>query len=101
MFVNLPLVLAAIAVGADAATSYKVKETVHAHPVLSGWTKLHPAPADHTIHLRIGLKQSGIEDIRGHLEKSSDPFHALYGSHLTAEEVDRLSAPTGASLDAV
>ena len=43
---------------------YVVKET---HPVPSQWQKLAPAPKDHMIHLRIGLKQSQFNELERHL----------------------------------
>ena len=48
-----------------------------------GW-ELHSLPsADHPINLKIGLKQSKIDDLISTLYKISDPLHEDYGKYLT------------------
>jgi tripeptidyl-peptidase-1 len=49
--------------------SYKVKESIH---VPRGWTRSGPAPTNHTIHLRIGLRQSNFATLEQHLLEVSD-----------------------------
>lgn len=78
--------------------NYKVKERT-APP--RGWQKISSAPADHIIHLRIGLPQSRFDELERHLYEISDPFHSRYGQHLSKAEVEELVAPHGASLDLV
>ncbi|KAF9450674.1 subtilisin-like protein [Macrolepiota fuliginosa MF-IS2] len=58
-----------------------------------GWQKISTAPADHIIHLRIGLPQSNFKELERHLYEVSDPFHSRYGQHLSKAEVDALVAP--------
>ncbi|PCH42074.1 tripeptidyl peptidase A [Wolfiporia cocos MD-104 SS10] len=77
---------------------HKVKETINPP---RGWTKVKPAPADHTIELRIGLPQSNFALLEQDLYQVSDPFHERYGAHLSKEEVDALIAPQAESVDLV
>lgn len=44
--------------------AHKVKESVSPP---RGWTKAAPAPADHTIELRIGLPQPNFSELERHL----------------------------------
>ncbi|KZV92013.1 subtilisin-like protein [Exidia glandulosa HHB12029] len=50
-------------------------------------------PADHTINLRIGLKQNKIDVLIEQLYEVSDPTSASYGKHLSKEQVEALVAP--------
>lgn len=46
--------------------------------------EVHSAPAgDHPITLKIGLKQSRIDELIDNLYQVSDPFHERYGQHLS------------------
>lgn len=48
-----------------------------------GW-EMHSVPAsDHPITLKIGLKQSRIDDLIETLYEVSDPLHPNYGQHLS------------------
>ena len=48
-----------------------------------GW-EVHSAPSgDHPITLKIGLKQSRIDELIDTLYQVSDPFHEKYGQHLS------------------
>ncbi|OBZ70390.1 Tripeptidyl-peptidase sed2 [Grifola frondosa] len=78
--------------------AHKLKETV---PPPRGWTKLRPAPADHTIELRIALPQPNFSVLEKHLYEVSDPFHERYGEHLSKEEVEALVAPHDESIHLV
>lgn len=69
--------------------------------VPKGWELQGPAPADHTMDMRIGLKQDKIEQLISTLYEVSDPAHHKYGAHLTAEEVNALVAPHPDSVDLV
>ncbi|THH10355.1 hypothetical protein EW145_g1384 [Phellinidium pouzarii] len=61
--------------------------------VPSGWV-IHSDPSpDHTLDLRIGLKQDKFEELVDHLYQVSDPSHERYGAHLSKEEVEALVAP--------
>lgn len=52
-----------------------------------GFTKQTPAAADTPIQLRIALKQSDPEGLEKIAMDVSTPGNALYGQHLTKEEV--------------
>ena len=41
--------------------------------VPKGWEAIGPAPSDHRLTVRIGLKQGGIDDLIAHLYAVSDP----------------------------
>ncbi len=46
--------------------------------------EVHDAPSgDHPITLKIGLKQSRIDELIDALYQVSDPFHEKYGQHLS------------------
>lgn len=77
---------------------FRLKESI-APP--RGWQKISAAPADHIIHLRIGLPQSKFDELERHLYEVSDPFHSRYGQHLSKAEVDTLVAPPKESLELV
>lgn len=53
------------------------------------------------IPLRIGLKQSNIQDTYAQLMKVSDPSSGDYGKHLTVDEVDSMYAPSSQTILAV
>lgn len=40
------------------------------HPAPRAWANLGPAPAEHTIHLTIGLSQSRFKELERHLYES-------------------------------
>ncbi|KAF4302378.1 putative tripeptidyl-peptidase 1 precursor [Botryosphaeria dothidea] len=77
---------------------YGIKEKFH---VPRGWSRLGPAPAEHVINLRIGLKQGQFAELEKHLYEVSDPSHERYGQHLSADEVNELIKPTDQTLDLV
>ncbi|KZP13756.1 subtilisin-like protein [Athelia psychrophila] len=66
-----------------------------------GWELRGAAPADHSMSLRIGLKQGRMDELIQQLYEVSDPAHAKYGQHLSLEEVNALVAPHPDTLDAV
>lgn len=43
-----------------------------------GWEYHSPAPADHSLDLRIGLKQDKIDELISSLYEVSDPSHSRY-----------------------
>ncbi|KXN92351.1 Tripeptidyl-peptidase sed3 [Leucoagaricus sp. SymC.cos] len=97
----LALVLAS---GAFAAPNPEITRSFHVKEVSvapRGWRKIAPAPANHIIHLRIGLPQSNFAELERHLFEISDPFHPRYGQHLSKAEVEALIVPKKASLDLV
>ncbi|KAF7976380.1 hypothetical protein HWV62_6953 [Athelia sp. TMB] len=69
--------------------------------VPSGWELQGPAPEEHLINLRIGLKQDKLDDLIASLYEVSQPQHPKYGQHLSVEEVNALVAPHPDTLDLV
>lgn len=65
------------------------------------WTHLGSPPDNHSIRLRIGLKQSNIDSLIDHLYQVSDPDHTRYGQHLSKEEVENLVKPAPESVEHV
>ena len=56
----------------------------HAWQQIPADWEVHDAPAaDHPITLKIGLKQSRIDELIDSLYQVSDPFHERYGQHLS------------------
>ncbi|KDQ50709.1 hypothetical protein JAAARDRAFT_185905 [Jaapia argillacea MUCL 33604] len=66
-----------------------------------GWKLQGPAPADHKLAMRIGLKQDKLDELISALYTVSDPTHGNYGQHLSKEEVDALVAPHPDSMELV
>ncbi|KAF4631648.1 hypothetical protein G7Y89_g6475 [Cudoniella acicularis] len=81
-----------------ARTAYNVKEV---HNVPRKWKNIGRAPADHRLHLQIGLKQDNFDELDRHLYEVSDPEHTRYGQHLSFEEVNELVKPKDETLDLV
>ena len=54
----------AFATPLGARSAYSVKET---HNVPSKWTALGRAPANHKLHVKIGLKQERFDELERHL----------------------------------
>ncbi|KAF5363394.1 hypothetical protein D9756_000249 [Leucocoprinus leucothites] len=82
----------------EVSYNYRLKESI---TVPRGWSKVAAAPAEHVIHLRIGLPQSNFAELERHLYEISDPFHSRYGQHLSKAEVEALVTPKEESLDLV
>lgn len=101
LFARCFLILA-IALGTLALTQperpYRLKESIIAP---RGWEKVASAPADHTIHLRIGLPQANFAELERHLHEISDPSHSRYGQHLSKAEVEAFVAPKQESIKLV
>ncbi|KAJ1304004.1 hypothetical protein OPQ81_008412 [Rhizoctonia solani] len=99
MYVLPILALAVLATGSpvfhDLTTRHVLRE------VPSGWTAVARAPAEHNIDLRIGLKQARMADLLAILGEVSNPSNARYGKHLSKEDVDKLVAPRGQSVESV
>ncbi|KIJ54289.1 hypothetical protein M422DRAFT_201377 [Sphaerobolus stellatus SS14] len=98
------IVLALAAFGAStsplqASDAFQLKHSWAEIP--NGWEMHSIPPPDHLIDLRIGLKESKIDELIGHLYEVSDPAHPRYGNHLSKEEVDALVAPHPETVDAV
>lgn len=75
-------VLALFALGAPAHLSEPAVKHAWSQ-IPDGW-EIHGTPAaDHPITLKIGLKQSRIDNLIATLYNVSDPFHPDYGQHLS------------------
>lgn len=83
-----------------------------------GWELVGPAPADHKLNMRIGLKQDRLDELISSLFEVSDPTHVRcvlihrlrgpsltllhrYGAHLSKEDVDALVSPHPESVNTV
>ena len=73
--------------GSPASRSMLVHEQRSSAPV--GFIKGTAAPASQMLNLRIALKQNNIEGLQSALMDVSTTGNALYGQHLTKEEVIR------------
>jgi tripeptidyl-peptidase I len=95
------LLFSAAGIYASAVSSrsaYAVKER---HVVPRAWSEQGRAPAAQRVNLQIGLKQSNEGSIEQHILEVSDPSHARYGQHLTAEEVADIVTPSDDTIDLV
>ncbi|KAI3324132.1 tripeptidyl-peptidase 1 precursor [Xylariaceae sp. AK1471] len=81
-----------------ARSGYSVKDS---HNVPGHWTKVARAPADHVMHIQIGLKQSNFPELERQLYEVSDPASSKYGQHLSADEVEELVKPSKETSDLV
>ncbi|THH09992.1 hypothetical protein EW145_g1636 [Phellinidium pouzarii] len=66
-----------------------------------GWEVDAMPSANHPITLKIGLKQSRINELINTLYEVSDPLHPKYGQHLSRIEVEELVKPHPESVYAV
>ncbi|USW48960.1 Putative peptidase S53, activation domain, Sedolisin domain, peptidase S8/S53 domain superfamily [Septoria linicola] len=98
LFLSLSAAIAVLAAVHPSRSDYVVKSS---HFVPPGWERMSKASAEHNIDLRIGIKQSSFHELERHLYEVSDPDHARYGQHLSAEDVQALVAPAQHSLDSV
>ncbi|KAK0336233.1 hypothetical protein LTR91_005266 [Friedmanniomyces endolithicus] len=80
------------------SSPYAVKER---HAVPPSWSVVGEAAKSHVLNMQIGLKQSNRDVLEQHVIEVSDPGHARYGQHLSAEEVNALVAPAADTLHLV
>ncbi|KAH9900178.1 subtilisin-like protein [Xylariomycetidae sp. FL2044] len=66
-----------------------------------GWRKLRNADPARVIKLRIALEQPNLQQFEKTLYDISTPQHALYGRHLTRDQVKEMVKPRDESVDAV
>ncbi|KAF9480338.1 family S53 protease-like protein [Pholiota conissans] len=66
-----------------------------------GFVKSTPAPATKMLNLRIALTQGDMAGLEKALFDVSTPGSALYGQHLTKEEVEAFVAPSSESVSLV
>ncbi|POR31940.1 Uncharacterized protein TPAR_07845 [Tolypocladium paradoxum] len=77
------------------SSTYALKDR---HTAPRDWVRVGPVPATHRVRLQIGLKQNGFEELERQLWEISDPFHARFGQHLTADQVHALIQPSDDTL---
>ncbi|CAK1359777.1 unnamed protein product [Cercospora beticola] len=73
----------------------------NSHFVPPGWQKIGKPSPDHSVSLRIGLKQSAFEQLEKELYEVSDPEHERYGQHLSMSDIHSFTAPHEEALSAV
>ncbi|EJD48553.1 tripeptidyl peptidase A [Auricularia subglabra TFB-10046 SS5] len=95
MLLALLPVLLPHALAVPAPRSLAVKEVF---PAPRGWRVRSPAPAEHTISLRVGLSQGNFGALEDALYAVSDPRSTRYGQHLSKADVEGLIAPRPDSL---
>lgn len=92
--------LAAVAIAFPTSSNHVVHEK--RTPIsYKTWAKRDAVPADMSLPMRIGLKQSNLD--RGHdlLMDVSNPTSTNYGKHYSAEEVHEMFSPKADTVDAV
>ncbi|KAF9009885.1 family S53 protease [Cyathus striatus] len=67
----------------------------------NGFVKANAAPADQVLTLRINLAQNDMAGLEKALFDVSTPGSALYGQHLSKEEVDAFVAPSSETVSLV
>ncbi|KAF8148116.1 family S53 protease-like protein [Mycena galopus ATCC 62051] len=67
----------------------------------TGFVNSGVAPATTELTLRVAMRPNNIDGLHTALYAVSDPASALYGQHLTAEEVAEFVKPTDATVSAV
>jgi tripeptidyl-peptidase-1 len=81
------------------AGKYVLHEARSEH--MGGLAKRSKLPGTHTLPIRIGLTQSGLEEGHDWLMDVAHPESANYGKHWTAAEVNKAFAPTLDTIQAV
>ena len=87
-----------LALPSKARSEYAVKER---HAVPLSWTNIGPASKSEKVHLQVGLKLRNEGVVEQHLLEVSDPKHARYGQHLSAEEIHDIVSPSEESVELV
>ncbi|KII88063.1 hypothetical protein PLICRDRAFT_30516 [Plicaturopsis crispa FD-325 SS-3] len=91
--------LLAVAHANPLARNLVVHESRESAP--DGFVHAGAAPADTVLNMRIALVQSDPSGLEQALMDVSTPSSALYGQHLTKDEVEAFVKPSTASVDAV
>lgn len=94
------LICAAVALLQAVAEAKDV--TVESLPkVPMGWRKVKNANPDQVLKLRIALEQPNLDQFEKTLYDISTPQHALYGKHMSRDEVKEMMKPRDESTAAV
>ncbi|KAI0823314.1 family S53 protease [Trametes gibbosa] len=91
--------LAAVCVAKPLARSLQLHEAMEVIP--EGFVHSGAAPQDKVLNLRLALVQSDTEGLQKALMDVSTPSSALYGQHLSKDEVEKFVAPSPDSVAAV
>lgn len=86
-----------------AVPSQRANHVIHerrtAEPI--GWVRSHRADADHTIPLRIGMKQQNLHMLEDLLMDVAHPDSPTYGRHWTPEQIVDFFAPSKSTVDSI
>jgi tripeptidyl-peptidase-1 len=91
--------LVATAISSPSFLNTVVQDKRSAAP--DGFSQTATPPSDQNIRLRIALHQNNIAGLEDALMAVSTPGNALYGQHLTQEEVNTFVAPTSDTVSLV
>ncbi|SAM86247.1 related to Tripeptidyl-peptidase I precursor [Ustilago bromivora] len=92
------LSLALMAESSPVASPFVVKESV---PLPSTWVRRSTADSETVVPLRFALRQSAISGLQAKLHETSNPDSALYGRHLSAEQVSSYLQPEKRTVEEV
>jgi tripeptidyl-peptidase-1 len=97
------VLLAAMAPVAGAGSGMVAMEPWSAgtEPALGGWSVAGPATRGEMLELTFAVRQSGTGALLDALMRTSRPASPEYGRHLSLEDVNALTAPDPAHLEAV
>lgn len=99
MSLLMPVLVATLATASPLSSQIMTKQDLAGVP--AGWELKAPAPGHLTMDMHIGLKEENLDALRQRALQISDPDHADYGKHMTKAEIDALTAPSKATVDAV
>jgi tripeptidyl-peptidase-1 len=86
----------------EAFKTYRPRHWKSASTPIDGWVLVERAPLKHRVHLVVAVHQSNLNKLEDLLLRVSDPDNvANYGSHLSLQEVNTLTAPPQASVNVV
>lgn len=95
----LLLILAALAAASPLNQEMLTKQALKSVP--AGWEFKTAAPANLKINMHLAMKEQNMDKLQQRLLEISDPGHADYGKHMSKADVEAMTAPSAASVDAV
>ncbi|CEJ81874.1 hypothetical protein VHEMI01981 [[Torrubiella] hemipterigena] len=99
MSLLMPVLVATLATASPLSSQIMTKQDLAGVP--AGWELKAPAPGHMTMDMHIGLKEENLDTLRQRALQIADPDHADYGKHMSKAEIDALTAPSKATVDAV
>lgn len=99
MSLLMPVLVATLATATPLSSQIMTKQDLAGVP--AGWEFKAAAPAHMTMDMHIGLKEQNLDKLEKLALEMSDPDHPSYGKHMTKAEIDALTAPSKATVDAV